>query len=71
MSHQAKKKYLFSYRYAGATWGGEVWADDEEDARKKIRAMSQGAVDGEHMVSIPMPAWTERIWRWLGFTDRP
>lgn len=62
---KADKHYLGEYTYAGAKWGCEVWADDMEDAQKKLRAMSHGEIVGECMAVIPVPTFMQRLFALL------
>lgn len=64
MSHKAEKQFSFSYHYAGDAWGGELWADDIDDARRKLRAMANGEVDGEAGLVIKVPNWFGSLIEW-------
>lgn len=67
MNHKADKRYGFEYSYGGSMWVGEVWADDELDAQRKVRAMAtNGRVIGEIKLTFRVPGPIERVLRWLG-----
>lgn len=66
MTHKADKQYGIEYNYGGVTWAMTIWADDEDDALRKLRAAAtNGRVMGRIHVEIMLPKWTERIARWL------
>lgn len=70
--HRADKQFTIEYNYAGKAWGMEIWADDAEDAMRKLRAAgTNGRVLGEVQMVIKFPNWTERVFRWLGFGNKP
>jgi len=50
------KKFLFNYRYEGADYGLDVVADNVEEAKGRVRAMSLARYDGEIFVTVPVPA---------------
>jgi hypothetical protein len=64
--HKADKQFAIEYSYAGKKWGTEVWAEDEDDAWRKLRAMSNGQVLGE-CFSIPIPGggFLARLLAWF------
>ena len=72
MNHKANKRFLVEYRYADATWALEIWADDWQDAERKLRALgANGRVVGEDAMLIKLPNWMERVIGWLlGTTPR-
>lgn len=49
------KKYLFSYYFKGSEWCCHVYADSPEEAKEKVKAMSQATYDGECMMEIYIP----------------
>ena len=49
------KKYLFHYYFQGAKWACDVYANNPEEAKEKIRAMSQAIYDGELKCEIRIP----------------
>ena len=69
--HKADKLFTATYRYADATWSVEIWADDWQDAERKLRALqTNGRIDGEVSLRIKVRTWGERILRALGFGDK-
>lgn len=67
MPHKADKRFLIDYQYAGTTWCLDIWADDHDDAMRKLRAAAaNGVCVGEIHLSIKLPTWTERVLRWFG-----
>lgn len=64
--HKADKQFLIEYRYAGATWTVDIWADDWTDAQRKLLALgTNGRVVGEAVMRIKVPGTFGRIWNWL------
>jgi hypothetical protein len=49
----ADREFLFSYHFAGKTWGTSVFADSEAEAKEKIKAVGMARYDGELMMRIP------------------
>lgn len=49
------KKYLFHYYFQGAKWACDVYANNPEEAKEKIKAMSQAIYDGELKYEIQIP----------------
>ena len=68
MSEQRKanKQYGIEYEYAGSKWMADVWADDANDAQRKLRAMAYGEVVGELKAVIRVPTMIERVLGWFG-----
>lgn len=65
---KADKEFLIEYRHQGADWCLTLHADDEDDARRKLRAIgTNGHILGEAVLHIGVPGWGERLLRWLGF----
>lgn len=48
-------KYLFSYYFDGKKWACDVYADNEEQAKEKVKAMSRASYDGELKLEIYIP----------------
>ena len=49
------KEYLFHYEYQDACWGIAIFAEDEDDARRKLRRAADAAVyDGILHERIPV-----------------
>lgn len=53
MAEPRMKEFQFSYRFDGADWGISIHADDAQQAREKIKAVSWARYDGEVMARIP------------------
>lgn len=49
------KKYLFHYYYQGSKWACDVYANTPEEAKEKVKAMSQAVYDGECKMEIYIP----------------
>ena len=49
------KKYLFHYYFQGAKWACDIYANNPEEAKEKIKAMSQAIYDGELKCEIQIP----------------
>ena len=47
------KTYLYSYRYKGKEWGGDIMAEDFEDAQARLSAIHFATVEGELKATIP------------------
>lgn len=50
------KRYAISYNFKGSKWSSEVYAHSFEEAKEKVKAMSQATVDGviHHSIYIPV-----------------
>ena len=55
------KRYAISYNFKGSRWSSEVYASSFEEAKEKVKAMSQAIVDGEMHYSIYIPV-KEKSW---------
>ena len=55
------KRYAISYNFKGSRWSSEVYASSFEEAKEKVKAMSQAIVDGEINYSIYIPV-KEKSW---------
>ena len=55
------KRYAISYNFKGSRWCSEVYASSFEEAKEKVKAMSQAIVDGEIHYSIYIPV-KEKSW---------
>lgn len=53
MEEKTMKKYLFRYQFQGTSWCCDVYANNAEEAKEKIKAMSQATYDGELCEEIP------------------
>lgn len=60
------KEYTFKYRFAGKDWSTSVFADNEEEAKRKIRAQATAVYEGEMVASVPVPcnpSWFKRLFK--------
>lgn len=59
------KRYAISYNFKGSRWSSEVYASSFEEAKEKVKAMSQATVDGviHHSIYIPVKekSWLARL----------
>lgn len=59
------KQYTASYRHNEKSWSFEYFANDLEDAKRKLQSIKSNAeLDGELVVSVGLP-FIERIRQWL------
>jgi hypothetical protein len=49
----ARREFLFTYRFDGAEWGVSIFAKDAAEAREKIKAVALARYDGELHMRIP------------------
>jgi hypothetical protein len=49
------RRFLFEYRHEGAEWGIEIVAEDQLDARERLKAISWASYKGELAAKIPVP----------------
>lgn len=50
------KTYSFSYRHNGKDWSLNYFADNEEDAKRKLQSIKSNAnFDGEIIVTASLP----------------
>lgn len=50
------KAYLFEYEFDGAMWAFEISAQSEEEAVRRVRALSsQALILGEKMFTVTIP----------------
>ncbi len=63
----SERKFLFNYRYEGADYGLDVVADNPQEAKERVRAMSLARYDGEIFVTIPVPmgGFIVRVINWF------
>ncbi|HHF6568909.1 TPA: hypothetical protein ACPP6J_000691 [Haemophilus influenzae] len=58
------KRYAISYHFDGKRWATDVYAHSFEEAEEKLKAMSQGTVDGEiHIPENPLSKVSRLITR--------
>ena len=70
--HKADKRFLVEFSYAGSDWSIEIWADDWQDAERKLLALKTNArLLGEAVMQIKIPGPMERFIGWLTRGARP
>jgi hypothetical protein len=58
-------EYTFSYRHNGKEWSLNYYADDWEDAQRKLQSIKTNATfTGEIVASLPLPISSKFI-SWL------
>lgn len=65
--NSAKNEYTFSYVFGGRRWSASVWADNPEEAKRKIRAQAAAVYEGEVVMKLPVPGkvrWFKRFFKW-------
>jgi hypothetical protein len=58
------KTYACEYPFAGSRWAFTIKARSFEEAEERLRQMPWATVNGQLMAVIPVPRWSERIFRW-------
>lgn len=70
--HRADKRFLVEYNYAGSEWMTDLWANDHQDAQRKLRALgTNGRVLGEAMMQVKVPTLLGRFVGWLTRGAKP
>ena len=59
------KQYTFSYFFDGSCWSIDVFAKNEKEAMRKIKAVANAKYDGELVVSIPVHSTKLSLWEKL------
>lgn len=61
------RKFMFEYRYEGQTYGLDIVAADEREAKARLSAMGLARYCGEIHLTIQVPGagWLVRLWRWV------
>ena len=60
-------EYTFSYRHGGKTWSLNYFADDLDDAQRKLQSIKANATfEGELVVSVLCPTFIQKVLKWLG-----
>lgn len=60
------KEYIFKYNFAGKDWTASVFADNVDEAKRKIRAQATAVYEGEMVARVPVPcrpSWSKRFFR--------
>ena len=47
------REFLFNYRFGGEEWGISIFADDQAQAKEKIKAVALARYEGELAMRIP------------------
>lgn len=58
------KEYIFKYRFNGKDWTASVFADNVDEAKRKIRAQATAVYEGEMVARVPVPcrpSWFKRF----------
>lgn len=48
------KEFIFKYKFGGKEWSASVFADNVEEAKRKIRAQASAVYEGEVVANIPV-----------------
>lgn len=61
------RRFLFEYRFEGATYGVELCARDAAEARRRLSALGLARYRGEIHATIRVPGGglLLRLWNWL------
>lgn len=60
------KEYIFKYRFNGKDWTASVFADNVDEAKRKIRAQATAVYEGEMVARVPVScklSWFKRFFR--------
>lgn len=61
------KEYTFQYRHNGKEWSLNYYADNWDDAQKKLQSIKANATfEGELVVSVSCPTFIQKVFKWLG-----
>lgn len=61
----ADRKFLFEYHHKGAWWCLDIYADNEADAREKVKAAGLSRYKGEVYATIPVHGKIVRFINWI------
>lgn len=62
------KEFIFKYKFGGKDWSASVFADNVEEAKRKIRAQAAAVYEGEVVARLPVmlkAAWVNRLIGWV------
>lgn len=55
MSQNSKQReFTFKYKFGGKDWSASVFADNVEEAKRKIRAQAAAVYEGEVVAKVPV-----------------
>lgn len=49
-----QKEFTFKYKFGGKDWVASVFADNVEEAKRKIRAQAAAVYEGEVVAKVPV-----------------
>lgn len=49
-----QREFTFKYKFGGKDWGASVFADNVEEAKRKIRAQATAVYEGEVVAKVPV-----------------
>ena len=68
-----QKEFTFKYKFGGKYWVTSVFADNVEEAKRKIRAQATAVYEGEIVARIPVicrVSWVNRLLRWVNRREK-
>lgn len=60
------KEFIFKYKFGGKDWSASVFADNIEEAKRKIRAQAAAIYEGEVVAKVPVlcgASWLKRFFK--------
>lgn len=69
-----QREFTFKYKFGGKDWSASVFADNVEEAKRKIRAQATAVYDGEIVARVPVPlkaSWINRLIGWVEPNENP
>ena len=67
MSKDSKQReFTFKYKFGGKDWVASVFADNAEEAKRKIRAQAAAVYEGEIVARVPVlcgASWFKRLFK--------
>lgn len=63
-----QREFTFKYKFGGKDWEASVFADNAEEAKRKIRAQASAVYEGEIVARVPVlcgASWINRLIRWV------
>lgn len=64
--NQKQREFTFKYKFGGKEWSASVFADNTEEAQRKIRAQAAAVYEGEVVARLPVPcgaSWLKRFFK--------
>ena len=68
-----QQEFTFQYKFGGKYWVTSVFADNVEEAKRKIRAQATAVYEGEIVARIPVicrVSWVNRLLRWVNRREK-